>query len=306
MITGPGTSTKKRASWSRPHCTDFSASSGSTSVTHGRAEDALLVGEAPVLLQPPVEGPERGEQRGRVVEQRLLHADAEGGKEDRAAHALLVHQLQTGVAVAVLGVVAHRVEVAEELPDPLALGVAAAEVLVERARLRDGVEGRVGDEAVDLAADEQPLLAVDLTPLHRALGHARLGVAGEGVDRLVVVVVAVEDLEVDVAGHGGPPSHGLDTSSLRELCGAGRGRGILRACRSTRSATTSTFSTAPGTPTEPHDDWTWLREHAPVYYDAKSDVWAITQVRRRAGHREGRQGLLQLRRAPPARRCRCR
>ena len=29
--------------------------------------------------------------------------------------------------------------------------------------------------------------------------------------------------------------------------------------------------------TEPHDDWTWMREHAPVYYDANSDVWAITK-----------------------------
>jgi len=27
--------------------------------------------------------------------------------------------------------------------------------------------------------------------------------------------------------------------------------------------------------TEPHDDWTWLREHAPVYYDDKSEDWAI-------------------------------
>ena len=29
--------------------------------------------------------------------------------------------------------------------------------------------------------------------------------------------------------------------------------------------------------TEPHDDWSWMREHAPVYYDPKSDVWAITK-----------------------------
>ena len=28
---------------------------------------------------------------------------------------------------------------------------------------------------------------------------------------------------------------------------------------------------------EPHDDWTWMRQHAPVFYDAKSDVWAITK-----------------------------
>jgi cytochrome P450 family 142 subfamily A polypeptide 1 len=28
---------------------------------------------------------------------------------------------------------------------------------------------------------------------------------------------------------------------------------------------------------EPHEAWTWMREHAPVYYDAASDVWAITR-----------------------------
>ena len=30
---------------------------------------------------------------------------------------------------------------------------------------------------------------------------------------------------------------------------------------------------------EPHDTWTWMREHAPVYYDEKNDVWAITRYR---------------------------
>ena len=28
---------------------------------------------------------------------------------------------------------------------------------------------------------------------------------------------------------------------------------------------------------QPHDDWTWMREHAPVYYDPNSDVWALTR-----------------------------
>jgi cholest-4-en-3-one 26-monooxygenase len=30
---------------------------------------------------------------------------------------------------------------------------------------------------------------------------------------------------------------------------------------------------------EPHDTWTWMREHAPIYYDEKNDVWAITRYR---------------------------
>jgi cytochrome P450 family 142 subfamily A polypeptide 1 len=28
---------------------------------------------------------------------------------------------------------------------------------------------------------------------------------------------------------------------------------------------------------DPHPHWTWMREHAPVYYDAKNDVWALTR-----------------------------
>src|SRR5207248_6302155 len=72
------------------------------------------------------------------------------------------------------------------------LGVATAEVLVEAARPRDRVERRVRDEPVDLAADEQPLLAVQLDPLHAALLHLARHVPDERVFRLVVVVVGVE------------------------------------------------------------------------------------------------------------------
>jgi cholest-4-en-3-one 26-monooxygenase len=28
---------------------------------------------------------------------------------------------------------------------------------------------------------------------------------------------------------------------------------------------------------QPHDTWTWMREHAPAYYDPSSDTWAITR-----------------------------
>ena len=27
--------------------------------------------------------------------------------------------------------------------------------------------------------------------------------------------------------------------------------------------------------TQPHEDWTWMRKNAPIYYDAKSNTWAI-------------------------------
>lgn len=29
--------------------------------------------------------------------------------------------------------------------------------------------------------------------------------------------------------------------------------------------------------TQPHEDWTWLREHAPAYWDPVNEVWAITR-----------------------------
>ena len=28
---------------------------------------------------------------------------------------------------------------------------------------------------------------------------------------------------------------------------------------------------------QPYDDWAWMREHAPVYWDAKNEVWALTR-----------------------------
>src|SRR5262245_38573007 len=28
---------------------------------------------------------------------------------------------------------------------------------------------------------------------------------------------------------------------------------------------------------QPHDDWAWMREHAPAYWDAKGQVWALTR-----------------------------
>ena len=58
--------------------------------------------------------------------------------------------------------------------------------------------------------------------------------------------------------------------------------------------------------TEPHDDWTWMREHAPVYYDPKSDVWAITKYDDVHGHREGRQRRSRATRRPGLTASRCR
>ena len=100
-------------------------------------------------------------------------------------------------------------------------------VVVEAARARDGVEGRVRDEAVHRARDQQLLPTAYLRPVHAAPPHLAVEVTREGVLGLVVVVVAVEDLEGKL-GHGRP---------LRANGGSvvrGQGPGDLRREKSTR------------------------------------------------------------------------
>jgi hypothetical protein len=114
---------------------------------------------------------------------------------------LRVEQRDARVAVAIRRI--DRIELAEQRADVLPLRVPPAEVLVEDAGPGHGIEGRVRDEAVDLPAHEQALLAVDHRPLHRARTQARVHVADEGVLRLVVVVVGVEGEEAEVCHLGG-------------------------------------------------------------------------------------------------------
>ena len=71
----------------------------------------------------------------------------------------------------------------------------------------EGIPTTVKLKVYDLTGDEQALLAVDVGPLHAALGHGRVDVADEGVLGLVVVVVGVERLEAESVGravHGSP------------------------------------------------------------------------------------------------------
>ena len=154
-----------------------------------RTEDAVLVGEAPVLLDPAVEGGERRRQRGQVVLQELLVEHAEGREQPDGLEPELVHAGQAGLGLPVLG--ADRLPLAEELQRRLPVGV-APEVVVHRPGLGDGVEGGVGDGAADRAAHHVVLPAVDLAPLDAPRRHRRVQVAGEGVEGLVVVVVTVE------------------------------------------------------------------------------------------------------------------
>ena len=160
-------------------------------------EQALLVGEAPVVVEPAVEGPKSGGDGPYVVFQAGLHAHAQGGEHEAPAQPLGVHEGQALVAVSVGR--ADGVELAEGLAHVAGRGL-GPEVLVEDAGLGHRVEGGVGDEPVDAPGHDQPLLAPDVGPLHAALGHLGVDVAGEGVGGLVVVVVGVES-EILEVGH---------------------------------------------------------------------------------------------------------
>ena len=70
---------------------------------------------------------------------------------------------------------------------------------MHRAGLGDRVERRVDDRVADPPADDVVLAPVDLAPLHAARPQLRVEVAGERVERLVVVVVGVERQVGEVA-----------------------------------------------------------------------------------------------------------
>ena len=112
---------------------------------HRDGEDPVLVRVAPVVLEPAVEGVERRHRGGDVVAQRLLEADGEGRVEDRTREPLLGEDLDSLVAVAVLG--GDGLHLHERLA-ALALRDPTAEVEVEAAGLGDGIERGVRDEAV--------------------------------------------------------------------------------------------------------------------------------------------------------------
>ena len=61
--------------------------------------------------------------------------------------------------------------------------------------------------------------------------------------------------------------------------------------------TTSTCSTAHWYASQPHDDWAWMREHAPVYWDAKNEVWALTRYDDVLAIEKDAEDVLELRRA---------
>ena len=109
--------------------------------------------EAPVLLEPAVEGREARHRGGDVVAQRLLDAAAERREQQRRRRGPARPSTATRASRSlVLG--PQRLDLHERAGVD-ALGDLAAEQRVEAARHDDRVEGRVRDEAVDLAADQQ-------------------------------------------------------------------------------------------------------------------------------------------------------
>ena len=164
-------------------------------------EDPLPVGEAPVLREPAVEGPERRHAGFRILLERGLHADAQGGQHDAGVHSLVVHHRQAGIAVAVLGVLLYRCQLPERRPEVIRAGPGTEEVRQCPGGRQVGERG-VRYEPVDGAGHEQATLAVDVGPLDRPFRHLGLQVAGERVGRLVVVVVGIHDPEVE---HGQSP-----------------------------------------------------------------------------------------------------
>ena len=109
--------------------------------------------EAPVLVEPQVEGVHRGHRRLDVVLERLLDAAGERRQHEHGLEALLVQDLHPGIAVLVLGMVGQPVDLHQRRRVD-ALGDLAAEQQVQAARLDDRVERRVRDEVVDLAAHD--------------------------------------------------------------------------------------------------------------------------------------------------------
>src|SRR3954467_15582435 len=73
------------------------------------------------------------------------------------------------------------------------------------------------------------------------------------------------------------PLRCVSEPSLRNPCGASPRRAILPGMPNHPLRDDLDLLDGNWYSTEPHDDWTWMREHAPVFYDTKSDVWAITK-----------------------------
>jgi hypothetical protein len=128
-------------------------------------------------------------QGRRIVVEQSLNVEGEGRQHDDASDTLLVEDRHPRVAMLVLG--ANRLHLSNESPRVRIRLAAASEVVGERARLGDRVEGGILDHLEEVIADDQlAATVVGGCPAER-VGELRLQVTSERVGHLVVVLVRV-------------------------------------------------------------------------------------------------------------------
>ena len=94
-----------------------------------------------------------------------------------------------------------RLQIApHELGGGLPAGIALV-VVVQDAGFRDRVEAGIPNREVDLTAHNVSLTAVDLGPLDATRLHVARNVARKSIARLVVVIVAVKQVQGRVSEH---------------------------------------------------------------------------------------------------------
>ena len=160
----------------------------------GSGEDPVPVRHAPVLGQPAVEGPEQEDHGARVVLEGFLVEHAQGGEEPDPGQALGVHGAEAGIPVAVFG--SDRLGRAHQLVQRAAVGI-AAEIVHQGTGRRDRVEGGIGHGPADLPTQGVVLAPADVDPLDDPGTVGGVEVAGEGIERLVIVIVGVEDRSIE-------------------------------------------------------------------------------------------------------------
>ena len=147
--------------------------------------------ETPVLVEPEIEGVHRCHRRLDVVFERFLDAAGERGQHEHRLEVLTVENLHPRIAVLVLGMILHAVDLHQRSRVD-ALGDLAAEQQIQAAGFDDRIERRIWDELIDLTGhDRKGALALG-EHLDAAALELLGQVPGEGVDRLVVVVVDVD------------------------------------------------------------------------------------------------------------------
>ena len=191
-------------------------------------EDAVVVGEAPVVVEPAVEGPEDVDGRLGVGLHRAFHADALRREQPCRLDALLVHAAQPGVAVEPFGVLVGVL--ARQLVAQTGLVAPAGEVLVEGPGPGPHVHvAGAGQDRMDPVVVGEDVagfaVAVEVDEPHASVRELGVAVAGEGLAGLPIVVVGVEDRRDLIVGVG------HDAALLRfRRCRGGAGARASRWC----------------------------------------------------------------------------